>query len=101
MMDIQHDEKALNETILDLIAEADVVIYDATFTDDELAKYRGWVHSTWQECPWLCKATNVRVPVTLHHLPARDDRSLDASAAAAAPRFPGAVMARKGDTLVP
>ena len=101
MTDTQHDEKALNETILDLFAEPDVVIYDATFTDDEHANYRGWGHSTWQECLRLCEAANVRVPVIFHHLPSRDDQALDAIATAAAQRFPGAIVAREGDTLVP
>ena len=99
--DTQHVIGAPNQDILGLIAGADVVIYDAMFTDDEFPGYRDWGHSTWQECLRLCADAKVRIPVIFHHLPSRDDRALDAIAAEAARRHPGAIVAREGETLVP
>ncbi len=99
--DTQHVARAPNRDILDLIADADIVIYDAMFTDEEFRQFHDWGHSTWEECLRLCKAANVRVPVIFHHLPSRDDRALDAIADAAARAHPGAVVAREGETLVP
>ena len=99
--DTQHVENAPNRDILDLIADADIVIYDAMFTDEEFRQFRDWGHSTWQECLRLCQAANVRIPVVFHHLPSRDDRALDAVADAVARACPGAVVAREGETLLP
>ena len=99
--DTQHVVGARDAAILDLIADADIVIYDAMFTDEEFPRFDDWGHSTWQECLRLCEAANVRVPVIFHHLPSRDDAALDAIADAVARRYPGAVVAREGETLVP
>ncbi len=99
--DTRHIEGAPSREILDLIADADIVIYDAMFTDDEFSNFRDWGHSTWEECLRLCKAANARIPVIFHHLPSRDDRALDAIADEVARRCPGAVVAREGETLVP
>ena len=99
--DTQHVVGAPDAAILDLIADADIVIYDAMFTDEEFPRFDDWGHSTWQECLRLCEAANVRVPVIFHHLPSRDDAALDAIADAVAQRYPGAVVAREGETLVP
>ena len=99
--DTQHRCGASNEIILQLIDGADVVIYDAMFTDDEFPQFHDWGHSTWEECLRLCAAANVRIPVIFHHLPSRDDRALDAIASAATEKFPGAVVAREGETIVP
>ena len=99
--DTQHIEGAQDAAILDLIADADIVIYDGMFTDEEFPQFHDWGHSTWEECLRLCQAANVRIPVIFHHLPSRDDTALDAIAAAAAQRYPGAVVAREGETIAP
>ena len=97
--DTQHAPGTPDADILTLIEGADVVIYDATFTDEEFPRYADWGHSTWQECLRLCRRAGVRTPVMFHHLPGRDDDALDRIAEAAARAFPGAVVAREGMTL--
>lgn len=99
--DTQHRPGVPDEAVLALIAGADVVVYDAMFTDEEFPRFHDWGHSTWQEALRLCAAAGARVPVIFHHSPSRDDRALDAIAAAAAALHPGAVVAREGMTLVP
>ena len=32
-----------------LAHDADVLIYDCNFTEEEFARYVGWGHSTWRE----------------------------------------------------
>lgn len=90
-----------DDTVLGLIENADIVIYDSMFTDDEFSACADWGHSTWQECLRLCRAAGVTTPVMFHHLPGRDDGALDAIAAEADRLFPGALVAREGQTLTP
>jgi phosphoribosyl 1,2-cyclic phosphodiesterase len=99
--DTEHVPGRPDQNILQLIDGADILIYDAMYTDEEFQQYQGWGHSTWQECLRLCREAGVKVPVIYHHLPGRDDAALDAVAEAADREFPGAIIAREGMTLTP
>ena len=99
--DTEHDPEVPDENILALAQGADVLIYDAMFTDEEFPRHRGWGHSTWEEGARLCRAAGVRTYVIFHHAPERDDEALDRIGAAAGRMFPGAVVAREGMVLTP
>ena len=47
--DTEHVPGRPDENVLALIAGADLVIYDSTYTDTEFPARVGWGHSTWQE----------------------------------------------------
>ena len=89
---IPKSKNALREFVRD----ADVMIYDSMFTDDEYGNYVGWGHSTWQKAIELGIAANVKTPVIFHHDPDRSDDALDAIAEEARKRHPGAVVAHQG-----
>ena len=99
--DTEHDPEAPDENILALVEGADIVIYDAMFTDEELPRHRGWGHSTWEEGARLCLAAGVRTYAIFHHAPDRDDEALDRIGVAAGRMFPGSVVAREGMVLAP
>lgn len=99
LTDTEHVAGTPDQAVLALIRNADVVVYDSMFTDDEFGTYVGWGHSTWQEGARLCQAAGAKTLVIFHHLPERDDDALDAIAAEAKRVFPGAVVAREGLTL--
>jgi ribonuclease Z len=94
--DTEHVPGKLDATVLDLIADADLVIYDATYTDAEMKRYRGFGHSTWQQGIKLCRAAGARRLALFHHEPARTDAQLDAIQAKAQTEFAGAFAARDG-----
>lgn len=99
--DTEHVPGAPDRNILALIAGADIVVYDSTYTDDEYPRYAGWGHSTWQEGARLCQAAGARRLALFHHEPARDDDALDRIGRQAAALFPGALVAQEGMTLSP
>ncbi len=99
--DTEHVPGAPDKNILGLIANADIVVYDGTYTDDEFPRYVGWGHSTWQEGVRLCQAAGARTLVLFHHEPGRDDAALDAIGRQAAAIFPGALVAQEGMQLIP
>lgn len=97
--DTEHREGELDATVLALIADADAVIYDSTYTDAEYPRYRGWGHSTWQEGVRLCRASGARRLLTFHHDPDHDDTVLDGIGEALDAALPGSLVAREGMTL--
>jgi ribonuclease Z len=101
--DTEHYPDRLDENVLWLARNADILIYDSTYTDDEYncpTKPKiGWGHSTWQEAVKVAKAANVKTLVIFHHDPSHDDEFLDRVGQEAAQKFPGAIMAREGMVL--
>ncbi len=89
----------LDEDLAALARGADLLIYDAQYTDDEMAAKRGWGHSTAREGARLAAAAGVKRLVLFHHDPGRDDWSIARIEADARAAFPATVAAREGMQL--
>jgi len=98
--DTEHFPDHMDENVLALVHDADVMIYDAAYTDEEYRSIRwgktGWGHSTWQEAVRIAKAANVKRLVVFHHDPNHDDDFLDSMGEQVAREFPESIMAREG-----
>lgn len=99
--DTEHEDGKRDRRIVRLIKDADLVIYDSTYSDEEYPKYRGYGHSTWQEGVRLADAAAAKTLVIFHHDPNNDDDRMDGIAAAAEIARPGTVVAREGLVLTP
>ncbi len=97
--DTEHVPGAPDAAVLDLIAGADLMLYDATFADAELPKFCGWGHSTWEEALRLGARAGVARIGLIHHSPWRDDAALDSIEAEAVSRSPGAFVGRDGQKI--
>jgi len=101
--DTEHYPDRLDESVLHLARNADVMIYDATYTDEEYHSPKsskvGWGHSTWQEAVKIAEAANVKTLVIFHHDPLHDDDFLDQIGTQVAAAFPNGIMAREGMSL--
>lgn len=60
-----------------LARDADVLIHDAQYTDDEYKQRVGWGHSTFEQALAFADLAGVRQLVTFHHDPAHSDDMLD------------------------
>jgi phosphoribosyl 1,2-cyclic phosphodiesterase len=96
LTDTEHVPGAPDRHILELIAGADLVIYDSMYTDAEYDTYVGWGHSTWQEGVRLCRAAGAKRLAVFHHDPEHDDDMLDGVAREVARELPGSIVARDG-----
>ncbi|MEM1169201.1 MAG: MBL fold metallo-hydrolase [Cyanobacteria bacterium P01_H01_bin.35] len=98
--DTEHFPDRLDENVLFLARQADVLIYDATYTDEEYYSEKsskiGWGHSTWQEAVKIAKAAQVKKLVIFHHDPLHNDEFLDKVGEQVAEKFPNSLMAREG-----
>jgi phosphoribosyl 1,2-cyclic phosphodiesterase len=97
--DTEHVPGAPDGHVLGLIEGCDVVVYDATYTDESFPHFKGWGHSTWQEGVRLCEAAGARRLIAFHHDPDSDDQALAAIDGALAARRPGSGVAREGAVL--
>ncbi len=99
--DHEHDRGPHDAVLVELIRDAEIVIFDATFTDEEYAQCAGMGHSTWQEGVRICDEANVQQYVVFHHNPEHDDNFMDGIAREVAVARPGSVVAREGMVLRP
>ena len=94
--DTEHYAAGPDRELVALARGADVLIYDAMYTEAEYATRVGWGHSTWEAGCVVADAACVDRLVLFHHDPARSDAQVDAIEHEAAARRPGTVAAREG-----
>ena len=82
--DTEHFENHLDENVLFLADGADVLIYDAAYTNEEYPNFKGWGHSTWQEAVKVSREASVKQTLLFHHDPSHDDKKMDEIAVLAA-----------------
>ncbi len=93
--DTEHVPGRPDGNVLGLIEQADLVIYDSTYTDEEFPAKVGWGHSTWQEGMRLCQAAGARRLAIFHHDPDHDDEFMDRVEAEAREAWSGNLVARE------
>jgi phosphoribosyl 1,2-cyclic phosphodiesterase len=86
-----------------LAHDADLLIHDAQYSDDEYATRIGWGHSSVADAVAYSRAVGARRLVLFHHEPEHSDAALEALAEQArevAPvDWPAPILAREGMTL--
>jgi len=97
--DTEHRPNELDRTVLSLVQNADLMIYDCTYTDEEFPDHLGWGHSTWQQAVRLAKAGSVNRLAIFHHDPDHDDAFMQKVEIAASKVHPGAFVAHEGLVL--
>ncbi len=98
--DTEHRPDQLDANVLKLAQQADIFIYDCTYTDaeyhDPVNSKVGWGHSTWQEGVRLATAAQAQELVIFHHDPSHDDQFMDRVGQEAAQLFPRVTVAQEG-----
>ena len=85
--------------LVSLADHADLAVYDATYTEDEIVSRIGWGHSTWLRGIRLAEKANVKHLCLFHHDPSHDDDFMDTLAAEANDVRAGTVTAREGQII--
>lgn len=102
--DTEHYPDRIDDQVLKLADNADVMIIDAAYTDNEYHDPKsskvGWGHSTWQEAVKVAKAAKVKQLIIFHHDPLHNDDFLDKIAEEAASEFSNTILAREGLSIV-
>lgn len=102
--DTEHFPNRLDENVVHLARGADVLIYDATYTNAEyhdfLTPKIGWGHSTWEVAVEVAKAAGVKRLAMFHHDPSHDDHFLDRVEEEVQSTFANGFLAREGMTVL-
>lgn len=100
VFDTEHVPGQLDRDVLALIRDADLVIYDCTYTEDEFPSKIGWGHSTWEQGIALCQAAGAKKLAIFHHEPDHDDQFMASLERQAQAVWDGAFAAREGMELI-
>ena len=85
--------------LVSLARGADLIVYDATFTENEIASRHGWGHSTWARGVRLANEAGAKQLCLFHHDPSHNDDFMDTLAAEASDARPGTITAREGQII--
>lgn len=85
--------------LVSLARNADLIVYDATFTEGEIVSRQGWGHSTWARGIRLADEAGAKRLCLFHHDPSHDDDFMDLLAADASDARPGTITAREGQII--
>ncbi|MGA7887222.1 MAG: MBL fold metallo-hydrolase [Acidobacteriaceae bacterium] len=97
--DHEHGNPETDAGLVRAARGADLLVMDAQYTPEEYAGKVGWGHSSYAQATEAARAAGVRRLALFHHDPAHNDAFLDGMLAEAKRLFPGAEMAREGETL--
>ena len=78
---------------------ADLAVYDATFTEEEIVSRADWGHSTWERGILMANEAGVKYLCLFHHDPSHDDDFMDTLAAEANDIRAGTIAAREGQII--
>jgi len=85
--------------LVEMARGADLVVYDGTFTEKEIASRLTWGHSTYARGIRLADEAKAKQLCMFHHDPSHDDDFMDALAAEANDARPGTLTAREGQII--
>lgn len=100
IFDYEHQENDLDAEVLALMDQADLVIYDATFTEEEMPRFVGYGHSTAQHGIRMALEAKAKKLALFHHSPTRTDDQLDEMERRAHNEFPDVFAARDRQIIV-
>ncbi len=71
-------EPGFEQRIVEFVGDADLLIHDSMYTEEEYPGRKGWGHSTFEQSVRLAREAGVKELLFFHHDPVRPDDELDA-----------------------
>jgi phosphoribosyl 1,2-cyclic phosphodiesterase len=97
--DHEHGDPVMDAILREYAQNADILIYDAQYTDAEYASRTGWGHSTWREATRLARDASVGRLILFHHDPGHDDETMQAIELEARRHFDATDVAQQSSLL--
>lgn len=97
--DTEHVPGQLDANVLRLIEKADLFFYDAAFGDEEMDRYAGFGHSSWQQAIRLARAAGSGHIGLIHHSFFHTDADLDRIGELARAQFDRVDVVRDGQVF--
>ena len=78
LSDVEYPDSGPTPEALAIAADADLLIHDAMYSDDEYGSRRGWGHSSWSAAIEVAERACVKKLAMFHHSPDSVDEAIDA-----------------------
>lgn len=88
------------KSLTEFARDAALLIWDASFTEEDLTRYRGWGHSSWKPGACLGRDAHVKRVLMTHYASGYTDAFLEEQEKLAAESEPLCLFAREGMELV-
>jgi len=96
--DVEHVD-GIDPNVVELSRNANILIHEGQYTPEELPKYKGWGHSSWEQAIEVAELANVKKLFITHHDPDHDDEFLQKVELQCQKRFPNCYLAREGKEI--
>ena len=93
--DLEHGE-TIDPNVVEFCKDADLLVHEAQYTDEQLANHRGWGHSSFNQAIEVAERANVKKLYITHHDPDHDDEFLLKIESQCQKRFSNCYLAREG-----
>jgi len=93
--DLEHNPD-ISEDIVEFCKDADLLIHEAQYTDEELKSKIGWGHSSYSQAMEVAERANAKMLVMTHHDPDHDDEFLKKQEKICQDRLKDCELAREG-----
>ena len=97
--DLEHAD-GIDKNVVELAKDADLLIHEAQYTSEQLKKYKGWGHSSYEQAIQVGEMAGVKRLAITHHDPNHDDDFLKKIEKECQDRFPDCVLARENMELM-
>jgi ribonuclease BN (tRNA processing enzyme) len=101
LTDYEHDTKhaSVCEELAEFCKDVSLLIYDATYDQQQFAACKGFGHSTWQAGVELAVGSNAQQVAFFHHGPQCSDDLIQTRETMAKQVFPASFFARQGQSI--
>ncbi len=96
--DVEHG-KHIDPKVIALAKDADLLIHEAQYTDEELETHQGWGHSSYRQAIEVAQLANAKQLAITHHDPDHDDEFLRKIEIECKGKFRDCVLARDYMTI--
>jgi len=93
--DVEHGDD-IDMRLVEFAQGADLLIHDAQYTSEELARHKGWGHSSYDQALKVAELAGVKYLVMTHHDPDHDDKFLRERENECQAVMPNCALAREG-----
>ncbi len=94
--DTEHLDGVIDQRVVEISKDADLMMHDAQYTEDQLVTRAGWGHSSWQQAVEVAKLAGVKQLGLTHHDPERTDKEIVALEKKTKKQFENSFFCREG-----
>ncbi len=98
--DTEHTPGQTDAGLVEMMTDADLVIYDSTYTEEDLPSKIGWGHSSWNEGVRLCRMAGAKRMAMYHYSPDYNDDQVKSMEDAARAEWDRVFGAKEGMEIV-